>query len=117
MTLSTYCITASQTPPLKLCVKVCKHHASTLYDLDSVIRHLINEGVSTLDVCFYTGTNLSDGRPETTTILNELLLTRNEGNFAEDTWNENKGCIEYFLEKGADINFVNVSCSIFENLM
>ena len=68
----------------------------------------MNQGVSTLNVCYYTGTKLSDGRPESTTILNDMVLLENDGNFSDEPSKDKIGCIEYLLNNGADINFTNV---------
>ena len=52
---------------------------------------------------------MKSGQPESTTILNDLVLAQNAGDFNESHADKKKGCIEYFLENGADINFANVS--------
>ena len=88
-------------------IRISKYHCNDSAGFPS--RYLISKGVATLDVCFKTGGSLKTGQPESTTILNELVLTRNAGYFQEGYMRCNKGCIEYFLENGADINFTNVS--------
>ena len=88
-------------------IRISKYHGNDSAGFPS--RYLISRGVATLDVCFKTGDSLKTGQPESTTILNDLVLTENAGDFQESHMHNKKGCIEYFLENGADINFTNVS--------
>ena len=103
--------------------------------IDSICRYFVGRGVNTLDVCYYTRTLENEDKPESTTILNDLILfSRNSGNFSEnpsfnepmsdndhepgeesnddepaEESNETLGPVEYLLANGADINFANVS--------
>ena len=74
--------------------------------------------MNTLDVCYYTRTLENEDKPESTTILNDLILFRNVGNFSQNSFNDDEpfeestetlGPVEYLLANGADINFTNVS--------
>ena len=76
---------------------------------DFAHRYLVKEGVKTLDVCYYTGTLNNKGKPESTTILNDLILLENAGNFSDNRSEKSVGCVEYLLANGADVNFSNVS--------
>ena len=78
-------------------------------EFDLTYRYLVKEGVKTLDVCYYTGTLNNKDKPESTTILNDLILLENAGNFSDNPSKESMGCVEYLLANGADVNFSNVS--------
>ena len=68
----------------------------------------MSKGVDSFDICYSTGTLDSEAVEETTTILNDLVLLENDGNFADPKSRDEQGSIEYLLANGADINFANV---------
>ena len=78
-------------------------------------RHFVDNGVKSLDVRYFTGTFKCDGGDESTTILNDLVILGNSGNFSDNPEKEKIGAIDYLLSKGADVNVADVSITIASN--
>eukprot|EP00795_Rhopilema_esculentum_P008747 gene8747-14770_t len=72
-----------------------------------LIKLFVSKGVNSFDICYSTGTLDNEALAETTTILNDLVLLENDGNFADPKSSDKQGSIEYLLANGADINFAN----------
>ena len=72
-------------------------------------RYFVTEGAK-LDISFTTPEEISE-LGETSTIINDLVLMDNPDHFEDEINDQNKriGALEYFLNKGVDVNFASVS--------
>lgn len=75
-----------------------------------IFRFFVSKGAD-LNVCYDTSNN-SDMKTSSSTLLNDAVMLKNNGNFksmeARDYNERPIGCLEYLLQEGADVNLASV---------